>query len=111
MTTSNTALPAVDLAPCLLKMIDISTAHIPKHTADALGSPGDADKPALWDELSYVYYHEYGWIIFVARMPEELQPQHPELSTLFDLCLANDVGHLKLDCDAPTVEGLPTFEW
>ena len=100
--------PALRLAleAATVKVLDISTGHIPKHTADAL----DADRPELYDALSYVHYHEYGWIIHASN-DDEVNDSHPELARLIRLTRELGAEHLKLDCDAPLVEGLPVFKW
>lgn len=92
------------------KILNVSTGHIPKHTADALGSPESKDKPQLWDTLSYVYYHEYGWIIF-ADANAEIRESHKELADLLIFAKNNGATYLKLDCDAETLDGIPTFDW
>lgn len=94
----------------MTKMLDISTAHIPKHTADALGDATSDKKPELFDAISYVHYHEYGWIIHTSEV-EAVRSQHPELAALIELAKRNGAEHLKLDCDAPKIEGLASFEW
>lgn len=94
------------------KMLELSTCHIPKHTSEALGSQGTEGVPALWNEISYVHYLEYGWIIFCSsEAPDGWDLQHPELANLIKI--AHDLGasYLKLDCDALTAQGLPTFDW
>lgn len=103
---------AIDVDDALVKMLDISTGHIPKHTADALGQPGDSAQPALFMTVSYVPYHEYGWIIAVnEEHAENIRETHPELAQLMQLTLAYGATHLKLDSDGIAIEGLPTFDW
>lgn len=94
----------------MTKMLDISTGHIPKHTADALGEPSSEHKPELFDQLSYVHYHEYGWILHVTNA-NEVRASHPELANLMELAKKHGAEHLKLDCDAPLIEGLASFDW
>lgn len=93
-----------------VKVLDISTAHIPKYTADSLDAPDPQVKPELYDALSYVRYHEYGWIIHASN-DDEVNDSHPELARLIRLTRELGAEHLKLDCDAPLIEGLPIFEW
>jgi hypothetical protein len=111
MTSNTHSTETIELSKNICKLLDLSTAHIPKHTADALGSK-DISNPPLWNDLSYVHYHEYGWIIHCSRdeLGDKAQ-EHPELAALLNLCVDNGIEHLKLDCDAPTVEGLPCFDW
>lgn len=94
----------------MTKMLDISTGHIPKHTADALGDASSEKKPELYDQISYVHYHEYGWIIHTSDA-NAVRSEHPELAHLLELAKKNGADHLKLDCDAPKVEGLASFDW
>lgn len=104
--------PEVDLSEAFVTMVDISTGHIPKHTADALGQPDATTTPALFEPLSYVPYHEYGWIIAVnAEHAEAIREDHPELASLMLLTIANGASHLKLDSDGIAIDGLPTFDW
>lgn len=105
----------MDLADLCHKLLDVSTAHIQQGTALALGNPDEVKRgaePALWHSLSYIFYHDYGWIIFCGNGSAELvQDTHPELATLIQICVDNEILYLKLDADSPTVEGLPTFDW
>ena len=98
------------LEAATVKVLDISTAHIPKRTADALGSADLKDKSELYDALSYVHYHEYGWIIHASN-DEQIRDSHPELARLIAMTRQLGIEHLKLDCDAPSVEELPVFNW
>jgi hypothetical protein len=103
----------INLRPFLAGMVNISTAHIPEHTAIALGQDeGKNGSPALWSRLSYVYFHEYGWIVSCSDdAAEAVREDHPELSDLIKRCRGVWANFLKLDCDAEKVLGLPTFEW
>lgn len=105
--------PDLKILSAITPLVDISTAHIPKHTADALGSkPGDADASELQDNLMYSHWGEYGWIIYCGDdEAEEVRERHPELSDLMSLCSSQGISFLKLDCDAPKVDGLPVFNW
>jgi hypothetical protein len=99
-------------------MLDVSTAHIQKHTADALTVSLDDGQGLVYDTLSHVAWHEYGWIIHAcvdAHQREDLQTAgHGELADLLKFAADNGFNYLKLDCDAPRLPasvGLPTFEW
>lgn len=115
MSKSQTVDPLeeLNLGPFMVGMVNIATAHIPQHTAIALGQDqGKSGTPALWDRLSYVYFHEYGWIVVCSEdAAESVRENHPELSELIRLCLGVRAQYLKLDCDADEVAGLPTFNW
>lgn len=108
-TTANNGVP---LRQCFLAMLELSTAHIPRHTAEALGDSGMPESPALWDLISYVHFHTYGWIIYCGSpLPEELQQVHPDLGNLMKVAKESGALYLKLDCDAVKAEGLPLFDW
>lgn len=100
------------MRPFLVGMLNMSTAHIPKLTAIALGEDeGKSGKPELWDTLSYVYFHEYGWIVNCSEdAAEAVREHHPELAALIRRCLDVSAAFLKLDCDADVVPDLQTFE-
>lgn len=95
------------------KMVDMSTNHIPRKTSIALGEDANALQSAeLWHQLSYTGWHDYGWIIFCSvDAAAAIHQEHPELSALIELCVKQGVAYLKLDSDAPSVEGLPVFDW
>lgn len=93
-------------------MLELSTAHIPRRSAEALGDAGNPGTPPLWNVISYVHFPEYGWIIYCGSPPpEELQQDHPELGNLMKVAKENGALYLKLDCDALKAAGLPTFDW
>ena len=83
-------------------IIDISTAHIPKHTAKAL-----TDKSIT--EPAYEPWGDYGWIIWIGA--DYADEEHKELNDIIKYCQEHGIDYLKLDCDADTVEEFPTFEW
>lgn len=83
-------------------IIDISTAHIPEHTAKAL-----AEKSIT--ELVYEPWDEYGWVIWVGA--DYADEEHKELNDILEYCQRHGIDYLKLDCDADVVEEFPTFEW
>lgn len=101
------------------RMLDASTAHIRDTTAKELDQNLQDKEGPLWDALSYVAWHEYGWIFFVPTAPDiaaglmgpEFDKAYPELSAVLSFAAAQGVQYLKLDCDAPEIEALPTFNW
>lgn len=104
-----------------MAMLDVSTAHIPKATADALGDIdygrfAAGDFPMLWHMLSYVHWHEYGWVIWASEDAVEnaMDAGHPELAAVLRFAINGGFQVVKLDCDAanlPSWAGLPVFEW
>lgn len=100
------------LSRFIVAILNLATSHIPHHTAKALGEKDSQDKPALWDTLSYLHFHEYGWLIHCnLGHVEEIQSEHPELANLMRMALSTGAEYLKLDCDAMSCEKLPQFEW
>lgn len=111
MTHSLGSHGAVSLLP-IRKILEISTGHIPKHTADALGHGRDAVEHAqLWNLLPYEAWSDFGWIICISDVLDEVREQHPELAKLLDFCLESDIGYLQLDADGLEIEGFPLFDW
>jgi hypothetical protein len=107
---SRLALPAGAIQPTL----EISTAHIPLRTAEALGNHGKVpEDTTLWDRVSYTFWHDYGWIIWCSEDHAEaaLEAGHPELADLIQLCVDRHILRLVLDGEGVEVEGLPVFEW
>ena len=87
-------------------MIDISTAHIPEHTAKALEEKSITELVyESWSES----WSDYGWIIWVDA--DYADEEHKELNDIIKYCQEHGIDYLKLDCDADVVEEFPTFEW
>ena len=92
------------------RFLDLSTAHVPKATATALG---DLSGP-LHDgcEGLMLLPYDYGWIVWSANdTDKECLNAHPELRDLIRFADANGFYALKFDCDAEPLEGAPTFNW
>lgn len=97
--------------PSTFRLLDLSTAHVPKHTGIALGLSKDCSNAALAKELVYESWAEYGWIIQVTTELPVVAKEHPELQALLEHCAKHEISYLKLDCDAPTLDGFPVFTW
>jgi len=103
------------------KVLNISTANIPKHTAEALGTSNDYDSKIavfeacisadLWDKLSYTPWACYGWIIWAGHETDEIKEEHPQLANLMEYATSKGFTYLKLDCDAEELPGFERFEW
>lgn len=99
-----------DLTPVTWSVLNISTSHIPRRTALALGEGGSRTCAELWDQLSYTPWHEYGWIIFVSDF-SGIRDDHPELAAVLKFAFDHGFDYLQLDADGSVYDGLPTFEW
>ena len=89
-------------------IIEISTAHIPEHTAKALTYKSIA-KLAKLAKLVYEPWDGKGGIIRID--PDYADEEHKELNSIIKYCQEHGIDYLKLDCDGDTVEEFPTFEW
>lgn len=98
----------IDLTSYELKVLRVSTAMIPEHTADALGH---AKFGPLHEELSYEMF-TIGWMIWAQQLTPIVG--HPELKMLLDFARARGYYFVRLEADAeplPQQCGLPVFSW
>ena len=101
------------LAPLTRRMLDVSTAMVPKATGLAL----QAGAGPLFDAIACVPFFTEGWIVFVPPIGHDGQNQeiaelgHPEFADLLRFARTNGFDYLKLDVDGGVVVGLPTFDW
>lgn len=99
------------LRMAVARMLNVSTAHIPKRTADALGMQSTSRDTDLRSILCVVDFDAYGWIIYVCLEAITAAQGHPELANLMTLARKQGCEYLKLDCDAVTIAGIPEFSW
>jgi len=81
-------------------LVVISTAHLHPDTRKRLA---DGALSVL------AYANDYGGFIYVGE-PRENEPTEPELAALFETARSAGIVWLKVDCDGPVVDGLPTFD-
>lgn len=94
----------------ITRVLNLSTAHITKNTADAL------DRCALNNDyipLCGVFEKgEYGWYVYIDSNDPNLIPD--ELSDIRDcviFALKHDINCICFDRDADTVIELPVYNW
>lgn len=94
----------------ITKVLNLSTAHITKNTAETLG------RCALSNDyipLCSVYEKgEYGWYVYIDSNDPNLIPN--ELSDIRDciiFALKHNITCICFDRDADTVVGLPVYNW
>jgi len=102
--------------PVILKMLELSTAHITAHDATALSVkanyPDDTDGP-----LPRVIAHEYGWLMAVpARDNEdltdgELAREYPSVHAAVTYARRAGCQWVYFDRDAEEDENLPAYTW
>ena len=90
------------LAPVLELALAISTGHVSQETAEHLDSK-------TVEVLSYPLGKD-GWMIYAEELPGT-GPIPADLEKV--LAFAKSLGcvWLLLDCDAPAIDELPTFDW
>lgn len=104
------------------RVLNISTANIPKRTGEALGQCSrplatEVDffiacaRAPLYNVISYTPWSTYGWIIWAQHELDEIKDEHPELAALMKFASEKGFTYLKLDCDANELLGWPRFEW
>ena len=94
-----------------LKYLDLSTAHITADDSQKLSDPDVFGEAGL-----SVYENDYGWFIPVSGYDDLVaKVQQAGMSEAFveliRLCKAQGIELIRLDCDAPVIEGLPVFDW
>lgn len=85
----------------IYKMLTISTAHIKGTTAEMLEG---LDAPAVYNKS------EYGWFIYLNYLNEDGSIPD-DLAQIIQFAKDKEIMLLCLDCDAETVEELPTYEY
>lgn len=91
----------MELTPEIQQMLVLSTAHVTEETATMLDRA----------EANFVRYGkaEYGWFIPILDDPQ------PDMPADLQACVAYAKTHgctwIMFDCDALTVDDLPTYDW
>jgi hypothetical protein len=86
------------------KVLVASTAHITKECSEFLSKGIVGNIVIDWD---------YGWFIWVDTedMYSDAMIAFPALINLMETATAKGCSWLRLDCDGPIYENLPTYEW
>lgn len=92
-------------------LLDLSTSHIPKHTAEALGDEAGFRTAPLYEQVVYTPWADYGWIFWAGEQSPDIEEEHPELLAALKFAKSHGYDYLKLDCDAAQIPDLPTFQW
>jgi hypothetical protein len=96
--------------------ICMSTAHLPKPTAEKLNDAqwGDPRTSHLPDRPPTAggIYGEYGWFMYVQREPDpRLDDEFPGLEEVFEFARKHGVDYVLLDRDGPVMDGLASYDW
>lgn len=87
----------------IMKIPSISTGHLTQHVAAKLTERRDSNP---WTICAA---YEYGYFLYVDDLGD-LAPQC--LKDIREWLMENhEPGWIRLDCDAPAVEGLPLYDW
>ena len=101
------------MKPEYLSVVRVSTAHLTQATASRLLSRLKED-PTEAVENGWVGYTSHGWIVYLYYERPEEEDFPEDLWAVIEWVRANcrpGVSHVWFDCDAPEVEGLPSYEW
>lgn len=90
-------------AHAISKMLVVSTAHLTQETADQLSA----------ESLPVASYpNEYGGFVYVPTDPIDREAGLTEdIAAVFKLARALHCEWVKLDRDAPELDGLKIYEW
>jgi hypothetical protein len=87
------------------RLYAISTAHTP---------PGAIDSVTIFQTGLVLYPNEYGGLLWVPTeegWKEGLREQDQVFVPILEWAIEHKIHWIKLDGDAPEVDGLPTFDW
>lgn len=87
------------------KFLDYSTAHLKPGTAQLL----DDTPVEKWPIYGLRGVH--GYFIWTQFEPDEHEDAPEDLLKVLEHAKANGAEYAMIDCDAPTVDGLATYEW
>jgi len=85
----------------IYKMLTLSTAHINSTTAELLDQ---LQSPVVYNKS------EYGWFIYLNYLKDDTNIPN-DLAQVIQFAKDRGIALLCLDCDAETVDGLPTYEY
>jgi len=89
--------------PNILKMLDLSTKHLPEELGQDLGG------------VEGVIAHEftYGWLLWVPTVDPGAREavEREEILRIFDYAERHDCTYVLFDRGAGTVDDLPTWNW
>lgn len=87
----------------IVKMLNISTGHVSKETADLLNGNKLDD---VW-----TIPHEYGWIVFVSEYVEKEPVPQADMQQVLVFARKHGCDYIKFDCDASLIDELPKYSW
>ena len=102
-----------DITHAITRMLTLSTAHIAKETAQMMDQMYDGKVIPGGHPVSYLCFDavEYGYLVWANADDETIKRYPQEIAEAVRLAKANDCTYIRYDCDALTVEGLPTYDW
>lgn len=87
------------------KTLVLSTAHVSPETAELLNGGSVISNDAI-TLLSGPLRDEYGWNVWV-----ETEDAPDDLKHVLAFAVELDCRYVRLDCDGPEINFLPTWEW
>lgn len=105
-----------------LRAADISTVHMPGPLAKLLNAAGyhrNSLNDLVWEGDVLPGFSTspfvFGWILRVHDEFFQIQTDtwecKEEICKLWRWCTTNDIKLLKMDCDGPVVDDLPSYDW
>lgn len=88
----------------ILKMLDLSTSHVSKETAQTLDEAPDGTINAYQKD-------EYGWFVWVPPTEWERADQPADLLAAFAYARTQQCDWIMFDRDAEIIDDLPSFDW
>lgn len=90
----------------VMTYLDVCTSHISTETNDFLASV--AGKNSIGQTVAE---YEFGYFVSVPPQAEYDEAVPSDLRGVLDRARAKGCAVLRLDADAATLDGLPTFNW
>jgi hypothetical protein len=95
------------------KMLEVSIAHIPQHTAEALAAAVNSQEQpcgiAIW--VNFTKWFEYGWIFHTIVDEGAELPEHKALLDLLSYARKEGYMFIKLDSAADELANFPVYSW
>ncbi len=92
------------------KFLDCSTAHVSEGTADWLQERGRDTAESPHESSHSVGITPFGWFVYADE--EATTTNFPsDLIGVMQFARKNGCEYILFDCDGPTHNGLPAFDW
>ncbi len=101
--------------PEILRVLVLSTSHIPKECAANFDMLAENHMAAPYNEGAFVWVPDLGPGDSLEDTLFQLRPllggQWDALGPIFEVAQQHGCQFVRFDCDAPVLDGLPTWDW